>query len=161
MKDKEGNKITGKEFLSRWKEGIEGITPLQKIKTQITATRIQLLGLICGLIVTGIAYKTLWWVAIVLIGALINTGVQYLGLTQQRNSLKKHEDNCEEMSLDDLMKDEEINISLEGKEQGGMSECVKEIEDDYDWILKGLDEEEEIKAKEELDKIKTKGGKTC
>jgi len=104
-KDKEGNKLTFKEFMGRWKDGIEGITALQKIKTQVTATRIQLLGIFLGLIVTSITYENLWWVAIILLGALINTGVQYLGLTQQRNSLIKHDENCEEMSLDDFMED--------------------------------------------------------
>lgn len=116
MKDKEGNKITTKEFMARWKDGIEGITPLQKIKTQLTATRIQLIGLTCGLVMTIIAYKSLWWVTIVLVGALINTGIQCLGLTQQKNALKKHEANCEEMSLDNLMKDDQI-------EKEGGAEC--------------------------------------
>lgn len=104
-KDKEGNELTFKEFTKRWKDGVNGITPIQKLKTQITATRIQLLGIFLGLIVTSIAYENLWWVAIILFGALINTGVQHLGLTQQRDSLLKHEENCEEMSLDDLMGD--------------------------------------------------------
>jgi len=34
-KDRYGNKLTWKEFISRWKEGIEGITPSQRIKTQL------------------------------------------------------------------------------------------------------------------------------
>ncbi len=52
---------------------------------------------------TIIGWRYLWWVGIILLGALINTGVQYLGLTQQRNTLVKHEEQCEEMTLDDLM----------------------------------------------------------
>ena len=105
-KDKEGNKLTFKEFIDKWKDGIEKITPLQKLKTQIIATRISLLGIFLGLIVTSIAYKNLWWIAIILMGALINTTVQHLGLTQQRDSLLKHEENCKEMSLDDLMEED-------------------------------------------------------
>ena len=104
-KDKQGNKLTYKELIERWKEGINNITPLQKLKTQITATRISLLGIFLGLIITTIAYEDLWWVAIILLGAFINTGVQYLGIAQQRDSLLKHEENCEEMSLDDLMRE--------------------------------------------------------
>ena len=102
-KDKKGNKLSFKQFLKRWKDGFDNITPIQKTKTQITATRIQLLGIFLGLIMTIIGWRVLWWVGIILFGALINTGVQYLGLTQQRNTLVKHEEQCEEMSLDDLM----------------------------------------------------------
>jgi hypothetical protein len=117
-KDKEGNELTFKEFTKRWKDGVDGITPTQKIKTQITATRISLLGIFLGLIVTTIAYENLWWVAIILFGALINTGVQYLGLTQQRDSLLEHEENCEEMSLDDLMMDDVEELKKKDKEDG-------------------------------------------
>lgn len=106
-KDKQGNKLTFKQLTKRWKEGIDEITPLQKLRTQITGTRISLLGIFLGLIITTIAYKNLWWVAIILLGALINVGVQYLGLTQQRKSLLKYEEGCEEMDLDDLMGGEE------------------------------------------------------
>lgn len=113
MKDKEGNEITFKEFMARWKTGIDGITPLQKTNTQVTATRIQILGLILGLIFTSISYKNMWWITIILVGALINTGVQYLGLIQTRNNLKKHEESCEEMSLDELMEEEPKNTIVE------------------------------------------------
>lgn len=91
-KDKEGNKLTYQEFISRWKKGIEGITPIQKIKTQILGTRITLIGLFLGLFVTIIGIGKLWWVMIILIGAIITTGVQYLGFIQQRNILKNIED---------------------------------------------------------------------
>lgn len=102
-KDKEGNKLTWKEFFSRWKQGIEGITPLQKLKTQLTATKIQLLGIILGIIATSIGYKYLWWVTIILIGALINTGVQYLGLKEQIKRIKNYEEDCEEINVEDLI----------------------------------------------------------
>ena len=36
LKDKEGNKLTFKEFMAKWKDGIENITPLQKLRTQIS-----------------------------------------------------------------------------------------------------------------------------
>lgn len=123
-KDKQGNKLTFKEFTEKWKQGINEITPLQKIKTQITATRISLLGIFLGLIVTSIAYENLWWVSIILLGALINTGVQYLGLAQQRDSLLKHEENCEEMTLEDLMGEEEIELKPIGKNNENI--CNKE-----------------------------------
>lgn len=130
LKDKQGNKLTFKEFMTRWKDGIEGITPLQKLKTQVTATRIQLLGIVLGMVASLIAYESMWWIAIILLGALINTVVQYLGLTQQRDNLIKHEENCEEMSLDDLMgEDEDCIMAVDGKEASDMSASVINIGD--------------------------------
>lgn len=119
FKDKEGNKLTFKEFTSRWKSGIEEITPIQKIKTQILGTRIMLLGLFLGLCVSIYGWKNLWWVGIILIGALINTGVQYLALIQQRKLL----DDIEKQ----FTEDEEIEISTGGKERKGMSTMATNI----------------------------------
>jgi len=137
-KDKQGKTLTSKEFINRWKEGIEGITPIQKLKTQMTAIRIQLLGIVLGLVVSYIAYENLWWVGIILIGALINTIVQYLGLSQQLKNLNKHEESCQEITLEDLMNtteedlekaEEEEVIVVDGKEKNGMSESAVRAED--------------------------------
>ncbi len=95
-KDKEGKKISLKEFKDRFKQGVAGITPLQTLKTQILGTRIMLLGLFLGLLVSLYGWKNLWWVAIILVGALINTGVQYLGLVQQKKRLEDIEKLFEE-----------------------------------------------------------------
>lgn len=83
-KDKTGKNLTFKEFIFRWKKGIEGITPIQKIKSQIWGTRISLIGILLGLVMCIIGYKTLWWLGIILIGALIVSSTQYIGLLQQR-----------------------------------------------------------------------------
>jgi hypothetical protein len=92
--DKEGNKLTIKDFLKRWKEGLEGLTPLQKIKSQIAGTRMMLIGFFLGLFVTLYGWKNLWWVTIILIGAIINTGVQYIGLKQQKKIFDDLENGC-------------------------------------------------------------------
>ena len=102
MKDKEGNKLTFKEYMTRWKKGIENITPIQKIKTQVSGTRISLIGLVCGLVISIYNWKNLWWVAIVLTGAILNTGVQYLGLKQQLTKMDNFEQ-LEEVDLDDVL----------------------------------------------------------
>ena len=117
-KDKKGEKLSFKQFLKRLKEGVNGISPLQKTRTQITATRIQLLGIFLGLVMSIIGWRYLWWVGIILLGALINTVVQYLGLTQQRNTLVKHEAQCEEMTLDDLMNEEPKKKVKKTKKKG-------------------------------------------
>lgn len=84
-KDKQGNELTFKEFMQKWREGIEGISPLQKLKSQMWGTRISLIGIILGLFVSVYGYKNLWWVAIILLGALINTYIQYISFKQQIN----------------------------------------------------------------------------
>jgi len=107
-KDNKGNKLTYKEFISKWKNGIEGITPLQKLSTQLNGTKIMLLGLVLGLFVSIYGWKNLWWVGIILIGALFNTGVQYLGLAQQKKLLKDLEEQFKEPE-EEIKKEEKTN----------------------------------------------------
>jgi len=84
MKDKEGNEITFSEFITRWKIGIQQITPAQKLKHQLRGTFLILVGLLCGLVISLFAYEKLWWVAIILTGALMVNGIQYLSMRQQK-----------------------------------------------------------------------------
>ena len=111
-KTKEGEKISFKEFISRWKVGIEGITPLQKEKIKLTGTKITLLGLFLGLCVTIYGWRDLWWVAIILIGAILNTGVQYLATKQQKKLYQTIEDNFKEAEepQDDIPQKELENV---------------------------------------------------
>src|SRR3990167_8143996 len=99
---KTGEKITWKEFMRRWKKGIEGITPLQQVKSQVWGTNIILLGLILGIIASAFAFKKLWLVEIILIGALFNTIIQWIGLWQKRKLLE---------SFEDFIEDSEFNKS--------------------------------------------------
>jgi len=106
-KDKIGNQLTWKEFFQRWKLGIEGITPIQRLKTQARGTEIQIIGVLIGLVISLMNLKLLWWVGIILFGALITILVQYLGLCQQIKLLKELEEQSEEISLDELERREE------------------------------------------------------
>ena len=90
-KDKEGNKLTIKEFFARWKQGIEGLTPQQKVKAQIQGNNITMLGILLGIVASIINYKFTWWVGIILIGALINSIVQHISLKQQLKLFKNIE----------------------------------------------------------------------
>ena len=49
-RDKYGNKLTGKEFMAKWKEGIANITPIQKIQNDLQATFIMTMGYVVGFI---------------------------------------------------------------------------------------------------------------
>ena len=125
MKDKKGNKITVKEFFHRWREGIKGITEIQKLKVQVSGTRISLIGLLAGLFISIYGWKNLWWVTLILTGAIMNTYIQYIGQKQQYKFLKDLEESKEE-SIDDILNDE-VTISLDGGEKKGMSATAIKI----------------------------------
>jgi predicted tellurium resistance membrane protein TerC len=84
-KDIEGNKLSFKQFMKRWKEGIEGITPLQQAKTSVMGTWIIISGLIGGISVMAIVRpeNTWWWFLVILGGSLIVTCVQMIGGLQK------------------------------------------------------------------------------
>ena len=99
-KIKSGEVISWKEFFSRWKKGIEGLTLEQKIRGQSLGTLVQIIGLVCGLTVTFIAFKSYWWVSIILMGGLFVTVIQYIGFWQQ---LKIFEKLKEGLGIDNVM----------------------------------------------------------
>lgn len=91
MRDKEGNYLTFKEYMKRWGEGIEGVTPAQKLNSQLIGTTISLIGILLGLVVSALNIKQLWWVAIILFGAFINTYIQWISFRQQIRVFKNIE----------------------------------------------------------------------
>ena len=83
FKTKTGEKITWNEFFKRWKQGIAEITPAQNLRASITGTWITISGIILGIIASAINYKNTWWVVIILVGALIITGLQLITMKQK------------------------------------------------------------------------------
>jgi len=80
-KDRKGNKLSFKQFMKRWKTGVEGTTPLQQ-------TTISLWGFpfIFGGIFTGLVIMTLrkeYWLILILAGSLPITSMQLLSLWQK------------------------------------------------------------------------------
>jgi len=88
-KDKEGNKLTAKEFFKRWKSGIECVTPLIQTNIQVHSTWIMVLGICLGIVISLFGFSKLWWVFIILVGALGNTLMQLVSLKQKQKILKK------------------------------------------------------------------------
>ncbi|KKN22721.1 hypothetical protein LCGC14_0912230 [marine sediment metagenome] len=82
-----GETITGKEYLSRWKQGIQKVGILHQTKIQVRSTWIIIIGILAGLVISAINFKTLWWLFIILCGALGNTSVQLISLIQKKNLL--------------------------------------------------------------------------
>lgn len=88
---KKGEDITWKEFFKRWKKGIESITPLQQSKTIFFNTWIIVVGVVAGLYFTIISFSTLWWLFLILLGALLNTLVTQIANFQKYSALKRLE----------------------------------------------------------------------
>lgn len=89
MKDRSGKKVTAKEFMSRWKQGISEVTPLQQTKVNLIGYAIVFLGIIWGIIISAITRT--WWLMVILIGSLIVSGSQFLAIIQKYLILKKLE----------------------------------------------------------------------
>jgi hypothetical protein len=101
--DKKGKELTYKEFKERLKEGKKNITQVQRLKIQLSGTKMTLVGLILGIGVTMFNFLSLWWVMLVLFGATINTLVTYFSMKKQLETLMMLE-GSQEVNLDDALK---------------------------------------------------------
>ena len=90
-KDTQGNKLNLEEFLGRWKQGLQSVTPLQQVKIQIKGNWIVIIGVLAGIVMSSLAAKTLWWLMIILFGGLFNVIVQQLGTWQKKKALERIE----------------------------------------------------------------------
>lgn len=104
MKDKFGNELTGKEYLTRWKEGMMKITPLQQSFLSLISFSFVFIGIIIGLVVMSIA--GIWWVVLILVGSLFLTGISFLGTLQKYWALKKVEQKMEEINQGGLINEQ-------------------------------------------------------
>jgi membrane glycosyltransferase len=99
---KSGEQISWREFMSRWRKGIEGITAIQQYKAQLSGTYNSLAGIVFGIIVCLFGIKTLWWLMIILIGGLINMYVSYIGIKQKIKALQDIEDMLNESRVGEI-----------------------------------------------------------
>lgn len=86
-KTKSGEVISWKEFGSRWKRGIQAVTPLQQTGVMLFGYIISLIGIIWGIVFA--IYFKFWWLSVILLGSVIVTGTQLLGSYQRYLALKK------------------------------------------------------------------------
>lgn len=97
--DKAGNKLTFKQFISRWKEGMQNVTPIQQIKAQLPSYALILIGVALGLF---FSYKSrTWWLFIILLGTLMINSVSLLNLWNRYTMLKKINDEIKESQIQD------------------------------------------------------------
>lgn len=87
IKTKTGEKITYKEAFSRFKKGVEQITPYQRLKHETRGTFVSLLGFIVSLIAVIIMREKIGLLAygliLIFLGSVITTALRYLALKQQ------------------------------------------------------------------------------
>lgn len=86
--DKLGNKLTFKEFMERWRKGIEGLTPLQVINTHLHSLKIALIGILLGLYFSVMAFKQLYWLFVILLGSLGIMLSQWVAIWQKKRALE-------------------------------------------------------------------------
>ena len=84
-RDTEGKEVGFKQFMKRWKVGIEGITPLQQAKTNLMGNWITLTGIVSGIVINALVRVShQWvWIEIVLLGSLILVVIQMIGGLQK------------------------------------------------------------------------------
>lgn len=70
---KTGEELKFKEFIKRWKNGVEGITQLQTARTEVIGSIITSVGLISGIVSMSIVRPKdmWWWIVICLVGGLL------------------------------------------------------------------------------------------
>ena len=87
MRDKDGNELTTKEFMQRWGEGIQKITPFQQTKISLIGVILVFIGVCTGVVVTFMSGT--WWLFIILLGSFLLTAMSLLGTIQKYIALKK------------------------------------------------------------------------
>ena len=101
--DKAGKELTFKEFMERWKAGMQGITPLQQFKSMQMGYWIMIAGSIFGIVVS--AMNKLWWLVVILSGNLLINATSALGNWQKIRQLTM---------LEKQMKSFEIQPEIQG-----------------------------------------------
>ena len=96
---KTGEELTLKQFFKLWRRGIDGITLIQQLKSQIMGTWIVITGMLAGMIVNAIVRlkAVWWWLEIILFGSLIITSMGMVGTLQKYWRQKQVEETIKEL----------------------------------------------------------------
>jgi hypothetical protein len=97
-KARDGTKLTFKQFMRKWKQGVEGITPIQQTKTTLLSYPLVLMGIITGLVIMSLRKE--WWLVIILGGSLPMTLMGLLSTWQKYKQMKKVYDAMKELEND-------------------------------------------------------------
>ena len=136
-KDKKGEKITAKEFGQRFKEGLNSLTPIQKLKNEVRSTFVMFIGYIVGLVSLIIyrkAFAVQWFtiaLIIIFLGASWSNGIKWFAMRQQLKLMK----NMDMESLDfkkifGAMKEEKEEVEEVVEEEWKPEELKEEVKEE-------------------------------
>lgn len=94
-KARNGDKLTFKQFLKRWKAGVEGITPIQQTKTTLWSYPLVVGGEVTGIIIMIVRQE--WWLLLILLGSLPITLMAVVSTWQKYKAQKRVRDTMKEM----------------------------------------------------------------
>ena len=83
---KTGEKVTFKQFLTQWKNGVANMNPLQQNTSMLFGQFTSLTGVVWGIVFSLIIGY--YWMMVILLGGLIVLGTQMLGTFQARKVMK-------------------------------------------------------------------------
>jgi len=98
MKDKLGNELTPKEFMQRWKGGIQAVTPSQINNLNIIGNVMIIVGILIGIYATYITHT--WWLVVILVGSLFLSAMSFLGYIQRYYIFKELNKQMKEMEVE-------------------------------------------------------------
>ena len=90
-KTPKGEKLNFKQFMKKWGEGIEGLTPLQVTKTHLHSLKVAFIGILLGLYYSVMAFKQLYWLFVILLGSLGIILSQWVAIWQKKKALERIE----------------------------------------------------------------------
>jgi hypothetical protein len=80
-KDRKGKRLSFKQFMKRWKTGVEGTTPLQQTTISLWGFPFIFGGIFTGLVI--MFFRREYWLILILAGSLPITSMQFLSLWQK------------------------------------------------------------------------------
>jgi len=86
-KARDEEKLTFKQFIKRYKEGVVNITPLQQTKTTLWSFIPIFAGLTWGIVVTFMGGT--YWLTLILCGSLPITSIQFISNLQKYRAQKR------------------------------------------------------------------------
>ena len=82
-RDRRGEELSGKEFVSRWKKGYTEITPLQQTRISLWSFLPIISGILLGIVISIFWGVDKWWVTLILFGSLPLTLIQFYALVKK------------------------------------------------------------------------------
>ena len=87
---RDGEELSFRQFMKRWKDGVINITPLQQTKTTLWSFIPVFAGIIWGIVIT--LLSGIYWMSLILAGSFPITFIQFISNIQKYKSQKQADD---------------------------------------------------------------------